>query len=123
MKQRHNIQTIAEVLIDKLNDLEKLTEMVERASEKSLKVDDKDLKETLVNQTNQIKTYLSDFKSLSAKSQYSLPNWLFVLITGSFLVSFGFIYYSWTKIEDYNFQKSKADYFQAKFNEINSSKP
>lgn len=123
MKQRHNIQTIAEVLIDKLNDLEKLTERVEKASEKALKVDDKDLKETLVNQTNQIKTYLSDFKSLSAKSQYSLPNWLFVLITGSFLVSFGFIYYSWTKIEDYNFQKSKADYFQAKFNEINSSKP
>ena len=103
-KKRHSIDTIAEVLIDKLNDLEHTAQRIEKATEKELKLDVKEVrslvemhKKTLHEQNKLEKSFLSDLKAFNDKNRTRVPNWVFALLCALFFTSLGSIYYSWKK--------------------------
>lgn len=128
-KKRHSIDTIAEVLIDKLNDLEHTAQRIEKATEKELKLDVKEVrslvemhKKTLHEQNKLEKSFLSDLKAFNDKNRTRVPNWVFALLCALFFTSLGSIYYSWKKAESYDYQKNRADFFEAKYQEILDAK-
>ena len=90
VKQRHNIDTIAEILIDKIESLSKnatrLEESVEEIQNTTIKIEKKDI-DSLVDVMNQKieieKDILSQFKAISEIKTSRVPNWLvFALVFG-----------------------------------------
>lgn len=116
--KRHNIDTIAEVLIDKIEDMEKIAGRIEKASEKTLKVNVSELRELLVGQKREEKHFLSELQSLKKKNQFRLPNWVFTLLCIFFLGSIGFSVYAWKKAEAYDYANARADHYEQKYIEL-----
>ena len=118
MAKRHNIDTIAEILIDKLNDMERTAQRIEKASSRELKIDSKELRALLENQKREEKTFLDDLRSVRNKNSARVPNWVWGIIGGLILLSMGSIYYAWSKAEDYELKKFEAKYFEQEYNKL-----
>lgn len=116
MAKRHNIDTIAEVLIDKLNAMERTAKRIEAVSEKELKIDTSELEALLDEQKRKEGFILSDLKELQKKNSTRVPNWVLGVLGGIVLLSFGFMFYAWKKAESYDDQKFKADYYENQYN-------
>jgi hypothetical protein len=116
--KRHNIDTIAEVLIDKLNDMERTAQRIETASTRELKIDSKELRTLLENQKREEKTFLDDLRAVGDKNSTRVPNWVWGVIGSLTLCSLGFIFYAWNKAEAYDLQKQKAEYFEQEYNNL-----
>lgn len=93
-KQKHNISTIAEILIDKIESLSKDATRLEKSTEEikntTVKIDPHDIN-NLINVMNQKidieKDILSQFKALSEEKSSRVPNWL----VGSLIAGFTII--------------------------------
>lgn len=118
MAKRHNIDTIAEVLIDKLNDMERTAGRIETASQRELKIDSREVRELLENQKREEKAFLDDLRAARSKNSTRVPNWVWGVIGGLILCSLGFIFYAWNKAEAYDLQKQKAEYFEQEYNKL-----
>jgi hypothetical protein len=88
MKQRHNIQTIAEVLLDELNNLEKLTERVEKATQKPISIDIDPLNRKRDEMQIDFKAFLSLFNEKEVelrktieKASKSSEKWHYYLVS------------------------------------------
>mgnify|MGYP000020237693 FL=1 len=121
-KKRHNIDTIAEILIDKIDEMQSVAKQIENSTKKPLKIDtneleilNEELQKNFEKQTNEQKAFLSDLKTLLQNKHARLPNWVFLLLGVFFLTSTGLIFYSWTKIENYQYEKHRADYFENEY--------
>lgn len=105
-KQKHNITTIAEILIDKIESLSKdatrLEKSVKEIQNTTVKIDTTKGEELF----NQIKTenrlflsamtteqnaFLSQFKALTKEKQSRVPNWLVGLLIVGFTLSISII--------------------------------
>ena len=122
MAKRHNIDTIAEVLIDKLGDMEKTASRIEKVAQTPLKVELNELKSILqqvagyvTEQKEASNVILSNFKQLQEKNQGRLPNWVVGVLFAFFLTFVGFSLYIWKTAETYDDQKAKAEYFEREF--------
>ena len=106
-KQRHNIDTIAEVLIDKLNDLDRTASRIEKATEQDLQVD-----------TRELKSLLSDFKAVSRdfskKEQPKVPKWVYMIAVCCF---FGYIGFMFFYIKELTHEREGRLYFEMKLSE------
>lgn len=122
MKKRHNIDTIAEVLIDKLNDMERTAKRIEAVSEKELKIDTSRLEEILDEQKIKEEYILNELKALQEKNITRVPNWVLGVLAGIVMLSFGFMFYAWSKAESYDDQKFKADYYENEYNLLKNEK-
>jgi hypothetical protein len=120
MAKRHNIDTIAEVLIDKLNDMERTAKRIEQASSRELRIDSREVRELLENQKREEKAFLDDLRAVRSKNSTRVPNWVWGVIGGLVLLSFGAIFYAWSKAEDYEMQKIEAEYFEQEYNKLKS---
>lgn len=125
-KQRHNIQTIAEILVDRLGDMEKVAKGIDKTakdfSNSRVKVDVSEvnqqielLKKINIEHIKQQNAFLSDLTRSYKKNYSRLPNWVYVVLFILFLGSTSSMYYSWSSVEDYNLQKAKAEYFERKY--------
>jgi primosomal protein N'' len=104
MAKKHSIDTIAEVLIDKLTDMERVASRIETASKTDFKIDTSELKElfsehkkVILNQLENEKSILRSLKQLKEKNNTRLPNWMLACLFASYLITFGvmiFLYYS-----------------------------
>lgn len=96
-KKRHNIDTIAEILVDKMNDLERDTKRIEKVVDElkktRLSVDTTKFDELIEKRNVQEIAFLIDSEKVQAKRQARLPNWLLTLIIGLFLSLIGFSFY------------------------------
>ncbi|GET29421.1 hypothetical protein [Prolixibacter sp. SD074] len=75
--KRHNIETIAEVLIDRLNAMEKTAMRIEIAAAKELKVDTTDLDRKIKHLTVLTDDYIRKIEQNKTR-RLSLPKWLVI---------------------------------------------
>jgi hypothetical protein len=116
MKKRHNIDTIAEVLIDKISQMEKTAEKIEDSmqkienlmykidelTQKRMKIDTSEFRKLIGKQDLEQKTILKRFKELKKENEMRAPNWIFVLVCVSLMCSIGFFAFNWKKIREYD---------------------
>lgn len=100
MAKKHSIDTIAEVLIDKLTDMERVASKIESASKTELKVDVSNLKElfsehrkVISNQLENEKSVLRSLEQLKEKNNTRLPNWILICLFASYFITFGVMFY------------------------------
>jgi len=117
-KKRHNIDTIAEVLIDKLTDMERTAKRIETASQKELKIDTSRLEELLDEQKRKEGRVLNDLEALQKKNSTRVPNWVLGVLGGIVLLSFGFMFYAWKKAETYDEATQRALYYEQEYNKL-----
>ena len=86
-QKRHNIGTIAEVLIDKLDEIQKHTERLEkvaqRAGETKLKVDTTKLDRLISEQKQTQESFLFQLNELTKRNKNRLPNHLLYLVVSA----------------------------------------
>lgn len=116
--KRHNIDTIAEVLIDKLSDMQRTAKLIERASEKTLKVDVRELKELLEQQERKESEILREIEAIKKKNKGRVDSFTLTVVCVSFLASIVFSIYVWKKAEAYDYQKKRADHWEQKYLEM-----
>lgn len=114
-KKRHSTQDIAEILIDKFNDLERTAKTIEQASNKTIKIDTTELKQILEEHRKEQRRILSDLGQLRGRNQTRLPNWVFGVLAGLILTMIGFSVYTWKKAEAYDYQKASSEHFEQEY--------
>lgn len=88
---RHNIQTIAEILIDKLDEIKGLSKKMEALTERPVKVDTAELQEQISSHQKEMDAFLSDLRALKMQNKSRLPGYVVFLVVFSFSVSIGLI--------------------------------
>jgi capsule polysaccharide export protein KpsE/RkpR len=121
MAKRHNIDTIAEVLIDKIDSLEKNTKRLEKSVDKAvsteLKIDTSELQRMYLERQQQEKQFLDDLRALNEKKQSRLPNWVIVSLMVFVLSVMAFVGFTWSRGEDYKMMEAERDFYLKKLNE------
>lgn len=117
-KKRHNIDTIAEILIDKINDFEKsankIGQLVKTLQESNVKIDTSTLERLNRERNEREIAFLSDFKTLTEKKYTRLPNWLLTLILVLFVLVLAFSVYAWNQVDEIKTLKQKVEYYESK---------
>lgn len=89
--KRHNVGTIAEILIDKLDEMEKFTQRLEKVAAKAenttLKIDASEIKRLITEQKEAQKQFLEKYMQISSKQQKRLPNGLLAVVVGALLIA------------------------------------
>lgn len=122
-KNRHNIDTIATVLIDKIDKMEKAAQRMEKAANSPISVDTRefemyaaDMKEftnsALHEQIKLQKAFLSDLKASKLKNHTRVPGSVVIALALSFGLCISMMWYSWSMAEDYSFSKAKAEKYE-----------
>lgn len=117
-KKRHNIDTIAEVLIDKLNAMERTAQRIENASSKEMKIDTAEMKALIENQRSAEESILSDLRAVQKKNSTRVPNWLIAVMVAFYLASLGFMLYAWNKAETYDEAIQRANFFEQEYQKL-----
>lgn len=117
-KKRHNIDTIAEVLIDKLDEMESTAKRIETASRQVQKVDTSELRALMDSQTRKESEILEGINAVKKKNETRVPNWLIAVMVAFYLTSLGFMLYAWNKAETYDEAIQRANYFEQEYNKL-----
>ena len=119
---RHSIDTIAEVLIDKLDTMEEVAARIEKVAKKPLKVDleaqEKLLEQfaTFINEQNRVeKRVLSQLEDLEAKKKGRIPNWVLGLLFVFFISSIGTIYFAISSIQKVELLEQENQYYKTEY--------
>ena len=117
MKKRHNIDTIAEVLIDKINDFEKssaqIGKVVAELKATSLQVDTTEMKQILSERAKQENAFLSQYEAVQKINNTRLPNWILALLIGLFLALIGFSFFAWHQLKQIDLLKAEIEYYKS----------
>ncbi|WP_031429304.1 hypothetical protein [Flavimarina sp. Hel_I_48] len=117
-QERHNIDTIANVLIDKLGEMERTASRIEKASKEPLKIDTEEIEKIFQARKNEENAILDELRAARSKNSIRVPNWVWGIIGGLVLLSMGSIFYAWNKAEDYELKKFEAQYFEQEYNKL-----
>lgn len=117
-KTRHNINTIAEILIDNIDDFKKDAERIEKIVDElkksKLSVDTTKFEELIEKRNVQEIAFLIDSKKIQTVRQSRLPNWLLTLIIGLFLSLIGFSFYTHHQLKQVNLLKKENEVMREK---------
>lgn len=120
-KKRHNIDTIAEILVDKINDLERDTKRIEKVvddlKETKLSIDTTGFEQLIEKRNVQEIAFLIDSEKVQAKRQARLPNWLLTLIIGLFLSLIGFSFYLHNQLKKVDLLEEENGYLKNRLKE------
>jgi|AntRauMFilla1563_2_1112583.scaffolds.fasta_scaffold02036_1 hypothetical protein len=116
--KRHSTQDIAEILIDKFKDMERTAKTIEKASNKTLRIDTTELKQIMAEHRSERNQILSDIRKLREKNRARLPNWVFAVLAGLFLAFLGATVYMVDKAEKYDMEKGRAEYYERLYREL-----
>lgn len=118
-KQKHNITTIAEILIDKIEDLSKnatrLEKSVEEVQKSKIKVDTAGARELFEERKAQEKAFLSHLSVFNEKRHARLPNWVLAIIFPFILALMIFMYLTFKKGEDYKQMEAERDWYKSRY--------
>jgi hypothetical protein len=121
-EKRHNIDTIAKILLDKIQDLDKnakrIENIVNEATSATIKVDLKETREIYSERKKQEGQFLADLRDSDRKTQSRLPNWMFPVVMVLVTVLVGFMVYTWDKAEDYTKMKTERDFYKARYENL-----
>lgn len=121
-KKRQNIDTIAEVLIDKLNDMERLAKRIEVATTKAentvVKVNSNELQEILRENRQTEKSILSDLRRLKEKNSTRVPNWVLIVLAVVVLTSIVYSMAVFSVVQQSTENKMRADYYEQEYNKL-----
>lgn len=121
-KKRQNIDTIAEVLIDKLNDMERLAKRIEVATTKAentvVKVNSNELQEILRENRQTEKSILSDLSRLKEKNSTRVPNWVLIVLAVVVLTSIVYSMAVFSVVQQSTENKMRADYYEQEYNKL-----
>ncbi len=117
-KKRHNIDTIAEILIDKINDLEKHTNRIENVVKdvqtSSIDINTTEIENLYNTRQKQERQFLSDLKALNLKNQTRLPNYILIALLVAFVALIGFSLYSYKQLKQVDVLKLQIEYYEDK---------
>lgn len=117
-KKRHNIDTIAEILIDKINDLEKHTNRIENVVKdvqtSSIDINTTEIENLYNTRQKQEGQFLSDLKALNLKNQTRLPNYILIALLVAFVALVGFSLYSYKQLKQVDVLKLQIEYYEEK---------
>lgn len=115
---RHSIDTIAEVLIDKINALEKNTNRIEKVVEdlkkSSVKIDSTEFQRLTAERKGQENAFLSQYEAIQAKNGTRLPNGLLWSLIGLFCFVLIFSVYTFSQLKEVDLLRAQIEYLQGK---------
>ncbi len=100
-KERHNVNTIAEILLQKLNDLDRLAKRIEEATKKSVPIDTTPLLEVQEEQSR----ILSGFQRLAKEQDKYIPKSLLYVFITLVLMLVGSLFMNYTQRNEINVLK------------------
>lgn len=116
-QQRHNINTIAEILIDKINDLNKdarrIEKIVDDLKSSSMSVDTSGFEKLISERRQQEKSFLDDSKAVLAKNRTRLPNWITAGLIIALLALVGFSFYAFDQLKEVELMKLKIEHYES----------
>lgn len=125
MGKRHSIDTIAEVLIDKLEIMEQVANKIEKVAKNPLKVDLNEQERLLnkftelVNDQNRAeKRILSELESLEEKRKGRIPNWVLAVLFSFFIALIGSFYFTYSDIKKIDLLEQEKEYYKKKYLEL-----
>ncbi|MCG8245106.1 hypothetical protein [Tenacibaculum finnmarkense] len=125
MAKKHSIDTIAEVLIDKLESMEQVAGKIEKVAKNPLKVDLKEqeillnnFKEFLNNKNSVENRILEELSNLEKKNKGRLPNWVLAVLFSFFFGLIVSIYFSYSSIKKVDLLESENAYYLQKINKL-----
>lgn len=121
-KGRKNINDIAEILIEKLSDMEQVASKIDIASKRELKIDTKGLEDLFSMQNTAEKTILSDLEQLQQKNKTRLPNWVLGVLFAFFLGLIGSITFAYSSVQKVEHLQFERDYYKNKVSELQKDK-
>lgn len=123
--KRTNINTIAEILVDRLDKMEEVSLRIEKASKRELKIDLEDLK--ILNEKDQFqrreiqnesKSILSRFKEFKNKNNTRVSNPVVISLIVLFLLNIGLSVNLIGKLKSYGDMKKEAEFYEMKYLEL-----
>ncbi|MCD8433565.1 hypothetical protein [Tenacibaculum finnmarkense] len=125
MAKKHSIDTIAEVLIDKLESMEQVAGKIEKVAKNPLKVDLSEqeillnnFKEFLNNQNSVESRILSQLEHLEAKNKGRLPNWILAVLFSFFIGLICSFWFSYSSIKKIDLLEKEKQYYEMKYLEL-----
>lgn len=133
MQKKHNIHTIAEVLIDKLGDMEHTASRIEKAAKTPINVNLKSLRElfaehresiekerreitsALAKQTSEERETLREIRVLKEKNQTRVPNWVLGILFVFFLSAVGSMWYAYDSIKRVKELEEQNQFYEREF--------
>lgn len=123
MQKKHNIHTIAEVLIDKLGDMERTASKIEKASKQELKVDLKESKELFgklaiyVKEQGKVeRDILNKLERLQDKNQTRVPNWVLGVLFVFFLGAAGSMWFAYDSVKKSEYLELEKEHYKKLYN-------
>ena len=116
-KQRMNVQTIAEVLIQELDKMEQTSKRIEQASSKPLSVDLKEFREELAHLEQITKNHTKAVVRGSVILQRWIVSGYMWLMAFLILFCIGTAYLSGSYKNKYETEKERSEFFLKKLNE------
>jgi hypothetical protein len=119
-KQRYNVSDIAEILIEEIEAFKKSAELIKQSTEKLQQTEVGISEESLLalttmlkeNEKNQEK-FATHLAVLTSKNSLRLPNWVFAMLLGFFLVLVGFSVYTMKKVENVKNLELEVEYYKS----------
>lgn len=115
---RYSIDTIAEILIEKTDQLKKSSEILERATQRKLQIDSTELRNLIEEQKENQRAILSDFKALKKENSSRVSNFVFIAIVVAISVNVGIYLYNMKIVKDYNYMELKLEHYQNELQKI-----
>lgn len=119
---RYSIDTIAEILIEKTDELKKSSEILEKATLRKLQIDSTELRNLVEEQKINQQTILSDFKALKDENISRVPNYVFIALTVAVLMNMGILWYTMKTVKDYNYMEMKMEHYKTKLESLEKKK-
>ncbi|PKQ60182.1 hypothetical protein BZG02_20450 [Labilibaculum filiforme] len=121
-EKRHNVNTIAEILIENTQSLKKnaqrFEDKVNEAMKTELKVDSKQAEWIHLERLKQEQAFLDELRALNKNRRLRLPNWMVVVLMLFTTILLSFSVYTWNKGEDYAKMKMERDFYLEKYQEL-----
>ncbi|MCH3886004.1 hypothetical protein [Tenacibaculum aquimarinum] len=128
-KKKHNIDTIAEVLIDKLDAMEQTAVRIEKVAKIPLNVNSepinlliRECRDLVSEQNSEEREILRKIENLQQKNLTRLPNWILVILFAFFIGFVGSIFFAYSSIKKVDLLERENAYFLQKLNELKNEK-
>lgn len=125
MNKRHNINTIAEVLIDKINEMDNTVARIEKVAKTPFKVDFSEIKslldkhqEKIIEENKKSEEILDDLKAFQVANKTRIPNAILWLLFVFFSISIASTFYAYKKVEAVEMLEAQNKYYLKKINEL-----
>jgi cbb3-type cytochrome oxidase subunit 3 len=120
-KKRLNVNEIAEVLIDKFDEMEQTAVRIEKVAKTPLNVNSepinlliRECRDLVSKQNSEEREILRKIENLQSKNLTRLPNWILGILFAFFLGFIGSIFFAYSSVKKVKFLERQNEYFMQK---------